>query len=186
MAYLFITLTKSMKETFEKVDPLVMEAKEALDTAKPALERIDPLMERITLTVDAANLEIMRVDQILEDVNTITGNVSKATESLDNITSLPLDALSNVTSRLRSRIAPLGAKAEDSRVGAVVQVVDQKLDSVETCVSGAQARADVKRAEAAEAVAAREEAQAQANEMSSNLKDAFSVQISRDSESAQN
>ena len=183
MAYLFITLTKSMKETFEKVDPLVVEAKEALDTAKPAL---DPLMERITLTVDAANLEIMRVDQILEDVNTITGNVSKATESLDNITSLPLDALSNVTSRLRSRIAPLGAKAEDSRVGAVVQVVDQKLDSVETCVSGAQARADVKRAEAAEAVAAREEAQAQANEMSSNLKDAFSVQISRDSESAQN
>ena len=180
MAYLFITLTKSMKETFEKVDPLVVEAKEALDTAKPALERIDPLMERITLTVDAANLEIMRVDQILEDVNTITGNVSKATESL------PLDALSNVTSRLRSRIAPLGAKAEDSRVGAVVQVVDQKLDSVETCVSGAQARADVKRAEAAEAVAAREEAQAQANEMSSNLKDAFSVQISRDSESAQN
>ena len=145
MAYLFITLTKSMKETFEKVDPLVVEAKEALDTAKPALERIDPLMERITLTVDAANLEIMRVDQILEDVNTITGNVSKATESLDNITSLPLDALSNVTSRLRSRIAPLGAKAEDSRVGAVVQVVDQKLDSVETCVSGAQARADVKR-----------------------------------------
>ena len=181
MAYLFITLTKSMKETFEKVDPLVVEAKEALDTAKPALERIDPLMERITLTVDAANLEIMRVDQILEDVNTITGNVSTATESLDNITSLPLDALSNVTSRLRSRIAPLGAKAEDSRVGAVVQVVDQKLDSVETCVSGAQARA-----EAAEAIAAREEAQAQANEMSSNLKDAFSVQISRDSESAQN
>ena len=91
-----------------------------------------------------------------------------------------------MTSRLRSRIAPLGAKAEDSRVGAVVQVVDQKLDSVETCVSDAQARADVKRAEAAEAVAAREEAQAQANEMSSNLKDAFSVQISRDSESAQN
>ena len=143
-------------------------------------------MERITLTVDAANLEIMRVDQILEDVNTITGNVSKATESLDNITSLPLDALSNVTSRLRSRIAPLGAKGEDSRVSAVAQVVDQKLDCVEACVSGAQARADVKRAEAAEAVAARDEAQAQTNEMSSNLKGAFSAQISRDSESAQN
>ena len=119
MAYLFITLTKSMKETFAKVDPLVTEAKEALDTAKPALERIDPLMERVTLTVDAANLEIMRVDQILEDVNTITGNVSKATESLDNITSLPLDALSSVTTRLRSRIAPLGAKAEGTRMGAV-------------------------------------------------------------------
>ena len=71
-------------------------------------------------------------------------------------------------------------------MGAVAQAFDQKLDDVETCVSGAQARADVKRAEAAEAVAARNEAQAQTNEMSSNLKGAFSVQISRDSESAQN
>ena len=49
-----------------------------------------------------------------------------------------------------------------------------------------QYQAQKGRAEAAEAVAAREEAQAQTNEMSSNLKDAFSVQISRDSESAQN
>ncbi len=183
LAYLLVTLTKSMKETFAKVDPLIDQAQEALDITKPALERIDPLMERITLTVDAANLEIMRVDQILEDVNTITGNVSKATESIDSITSLPLDALSNITGRIRNCIAPLGSK--ENCVGAAAVAVDAKLDSVEGRVADAQARNDVKRAEAAEAAAARDEAAAQANGMSSNLKDAFSVQITRDSESVQ-
>ena len=74
LAYMLITMTKSIKETFDKVNPLIDQAQETLDATKPALERIDPLMERITLTVDAANLEIMRVDQILEDVNAITVN----------------------------------------------------------------------------------------------------------------
>lgn len=183
LAYLLVTLTKSTKETFAKVDPLIDQAQDALDATKPALERIDPLLERITLTVDAANLEIMRVDQILEDVNTITGNVSKATESIDSITSLPLDALSNVTGRIRSRIAPLGNK--EGRVGVAAQVVDAKLDCVEDRVADAQARNDVKRAEAADAAAARDEAAAQANGMSASLKGAFSAQIARDSESAQ-
>ena len=44
LAYLLVTLTKSMKETFAKVDPLIDQAQEALETTKPALERIDPLM----------------------------------------------------------------------------------------------------------------------------------------------
>ncbi len=184
LAYLLVTLAKSMKETFEKVNPLMDQAQEALDATKPALDRIDPLLERITLTVDAANLEIMRVDQILEDVNTITGNVSKATESIDSITSLPLEAVSNVTSRLRSIIAPFGAK--ENTVGTVAQVVDQKLDDVEGCVATAQAEADIKRAEAAEAAAARDEAAAQTSGMSSNIKDAVEVHINIDSEAAQN
>ena len=181
LAYLLITLTKSLKETFDKVNPLVDDAKEALAATKPALDRIDPLMERVTLTVDAANLEIMRVDQILEDVNTITGNVSKATESLDTITSLPLDAISSVTGRLRDRIAPLNRK-DGSCVGNVAAGIDQTLDTVEGKVDAAQARADVKRAEAAEAVNARNAAQEQTNEMSSNLKGAFSTHISKDAE----
>lgn len=183
LAVLLLTLNKSLKETFEKVNPLVDECKEALDATKPALERIDPMMERVTLTIDAANLEIMRVDQILEDVNTITGNVSKATESIDSITSLPLDALSNVTGRIRSRIAPLGDKVAGTRAAAVVDAVDSRLDTVEDFAAVAQAKNEVKRAEAAEAVAARDEAQAETNEMSSSLKDAFAVHIGTDSDS---
>ena len=130
--------------------------------------------------VDAANLEIMRVDQILEDVNTITGNVSKATGSIDTITSVPLDAISTVTGKIRKKIAPLMQK-EDC-LGAVANSVDQKLDNVEDCVAGAQARADVKRAERDEAVATRNAAQDHANNLSSNLKGAFTTHISADAE----
>lgn len=194
LAYFLVSLIKTIKATMTKVDPLMDETKEvlgeakvtlsevrdALDKTKPALDRIDPLMERLTLTVDAANLEIMRVDQILEDVNTITGNVSKATESIDTITSVPLDALSTVTGKIREKIAPLMQK-EDC-VGTVANTVDQKLDSVEDRVADAQARADIKRAERDEAVANRSAAQDHSNRMSSSLKDAFSAYISNDTD----
>lgn len=194
LAYFLVSLIKTIKATMTKVDPLMDETKEvlgeakvtlsevrdALDKTKPALDRIDPLMERLTLTVDAANLEIMRVDQILEDVNTITGNVSKATESIDTITSVPLDALSTVTGKIREKIAPLMQK-EDC-VGTVANTVDQKLDSVEDRVADAQARADIKRAERDEAVANRSAAQDHSNRMSSSLKDAFSAHISNDAD----
>lgn len=187
LTYFLVSLVKTIRSTMVKVDPLLDEAKEtltqardALEKTKPALERIDPLMERITLTVDAANLEIMRVDQILEDVNTITGNVSKATGSIDTITSVPLDAISTVTGKIRKKIAPLMQK-EDC-LGAVANSVDQKLDNVEDCVAGAQARADVKRAERDKAVATRNAAQDHANNLSSNLKGAFTTHISADAE----
>ena len=194
LAYFLVSLIKTIKATMTKVDPLMDETKEvlgeakvtlsevrdALDKTKPALDRIDPLMERLTLTVDAANLEIMRVDQILEDVNTITGNVSKATESIDTITSVPLDAISSVTGKIRQKIAPLMQK-EDC-VGTVANTVDQKLDSVEDRVADAQVRADIKRAERDEAAASRSAAQDHSNRMSSSLTDAFSAHISNDTD----
>ena len=179
LAYLMFTLTSTVKSVAKKADPLMDEAgrtltvanetlaraNDALEAVAPALDRADPLMERITLTVDAANLEIMRVDQILEDVNTITGNVSKATESLDTITSLPLDAISNVTGRLRDRIAPLRDK-DCAHVAAAAGAVDQTLGCVE------------------EKVDARTAAQEQANGMSSTLKDAFEAHVTTDAAQA--
>ncbi|MEF2655205.1 MAG: hypothetical protein U0M72_02035 [Eggerthellaceae bacterium] len=182
MAYMFMQLSKTAKETMVKVNPLLDDAKVSLERANALMEQVDPIMERLTLTIDAANLEIMRVDQILEDVNTITGNVSKATESLDVVTSLPFDAISSVTSRLRQRIAPLGKK-ECAYVSNAANAIDQTLDTVEGKVANAQAQADVKRAARDEAFEKRDAAQDQANEMSSNLKDAFSTQIASDTES---
>ncbi len=181
LAYVMVSLKKTIDETMSKVNPLLDGAQEALDRVQPALDRIDPLMERITLTVDAANLEIMRVDQILEDVNTITGNVSKATESLDTVTSLPFEALSNVTGRIRERIAPLN-RNEGTPVDTAVSAVDQALNCVETKAAAAQVRNDVKRAEAQEAAAVRDAAQNQANDISSHIKDAVSVHTAQDTD----
>lgn len=188
LAYFLISLVKTIRSTMVKVDPLLdevkdtlVQARDALEKTKPALERIDPLMERITLTVDAANLEIMRVDQILDDVNTITANVSKATDSIDTITSVPLDAISSVTGKIRQKIAPLMQK--DDCVGNVANTVDQTLDGVEDRVAVVQARNDVKRAERDEASATRSAAQDHANRLSDSLKGAFSTHINNDADS---
>lgn len=177
MALLFISLKKSIEEAMEKVNPL-------LDEAQKAMERVDPLMERIMLTVDAANLEIMRVDQIMEDVATITGNVSSATESLESAASAPFDAINTVTSRIRSRIAPL--KNNGSKIDGVIDAVDSKLETVEDRVTVAQIDADAKRVEAASAVEARSAAQQQANATSANIKTAVSAHTESDTEFAQN
>lgn len=183
--YFLISMKKTVTQTMAKVDSLIDETQECLDKVKPALDRVDLLMERVTLTVDAANLEIMRVDQILEDVNTITGNVSKATESLDNVASLPLEALSNVTSRIRQAITPLGGAA-CTAVSFAVNAVDEKLDALQSKVADAQVRADEKRAVRDAAVAQRDMAQDHTNQMSSNLKDAFSTHIASDTDAVIN
>ena len=72
LAYLFVVLSKTIKEAMFKVNPLLDNAQDLITDAKPLVKKADPMMDRITLTIDAANLEIMRVDQILEDVNTVT------------------------------------------------------------------------------------------------------------------
>lgn len=178
MALLFVSLKKQIEETMGKVNPLI-------DEAQKSLERVDPLLERITLMVDAANLEIMRVDQIMEDVATITGNVSSATESLESAASAPFDAISNVTGRIRSRIAPL-QKNSGSKMDTVISAVDSKLGDVEDMVALAQVDNDIKRAEAAEAVEARNAAQAQANLTSANIKTAVSAHTETDTDFAKN
>lgn len=181
LAYLLITTTRTVKDTVAKIDPLIDEAEEIVAAAKPIVNRVDPMMERVTLTIDAANLEIMRVDQILADLSTVTANVSKATESLDTLKSAPLDAISRATGRIRERIAPL-SRNDGSCCDNVVSSVDQALEGVEGRVADAQERADVKRAERDQAVAARDAAQGQTNEMSSNIKGAVAAQITQDSD----
>lgn len=176
LAVLLVSLKKSIDETMTKVNPLI-------DEAQKSMERIDPLLERVTLMVDAANLEIMRVDQIMEDVASITGNVSNATESLETAASVPFDAISAVTGRLRNCIAPL-QKNSGSKIDTVLGVVDSKLEGVEGAVSAAQLDSDIKRAEAAEAASARNAAQDQANQASANIKSAVLTHTETDTPNA--
>ena len=140
LAYLFVVLSKTIKEAMFKVNPLLDNAQDLITDAKPLVKKADPMMDRITLTIDAANLEIMRVDQILEDVNTVTGNVAKASNSVDSITSAPLDAISNLTKKIRERLTPV-ASADGSVVSNVAQTVDSGLSSVNDKIETIQAAA---------------------------------------------
>lgn len=169
LAYLFVVLSKTIKEAMFKVNPLLDNAQDLITDAKPLVKKADPMMDRITLTIDAANLEIMRVDQILEDVNTVTGNVAKASNSVDSITSAPLDAISNLTKKIRERLTPV-ASADGSVVSNVAQTVDSGLSSVNDKIETIQAEDAEKKAEAHEAAAKRDDAQAKTDSTAVQLK----------------
>ena len=169
LAYLFVVLSKTIKEAMFKVNPLLDNAQDLITDAKPLVKKADPMMDRITLTIDAANLEIMRVDQILEDVNTVTGNVAKASNSVDSITSAPLDAISNLTKKIRERLTPV-ASADGSVVSNVAQTVVSGLSSVNDKIETIQAENAEKKAEAHEAAAKRDDAQAKTDSTAAQLK----------------
>lgn len=199
MAYLFVQSARMVKDMQTKVNPLLDEAQDALsrvnpviddvkeltESAKPLLGKADPLMDRITLSVDAVNLEIMRVDQILEDVNTITGNITRATDSLDTLSSIPLDLVTNVTTRIKSKIAPFN-RGEGTACDTVASAVDMGVSAVEDRVEGIKADRAEKRAARDEVKLTRSAAQMQANQTSSSIKDAVSAHTSADTEFVNN
>lgn len=168
-------------DTIERVNPVLDDVKELTEAAKPLMGKVDPLMDRITLSIDAVNLEIMRVDQILEDVNTITGNITRATDSLDTISSLPLDLVTNVTTRIKSKIAPFN-RGDGSACDTVASAVDMGVSAVEDRVEGIKADRAEKRAERDVAHQSRIASQDQANQASSSIKDAVSAHTSIDTE----
>lgn len=168
-------------DTIERVNPVLDDVKELTEAAKPLMGKVDPLMDRITLSIDAVNLEIMRVDQILEDVNTITGNITRATDSLDTISSLPLDLVTNVTTRIKSKIAPFN-RGDGSTCDTVASAVDMGVSAVEERVAGIKADRAEKRAERGIAHQSRIASQDQANQASSSIKDAVSAHTSIDTE----
>ena len=181
LAYFLFILVKIIRNcVFEKVNPLLDDAKELMTQAKPIVGRVEPMMDRITLTIDAANLEIMRVDQIMEDVNNITGNVSKATSSVDKVTQAPLNLIAKATAAIRERINPVKDAAEGT-AGVVLNNVDNGLEVVGEKVASMQEDNIERRADREAAQAVRDEAMAQTNITAANLKEAMYIKANADS-----
>ena len=101
----------------EQIEPTLEHVNEITKSIEPVVAKVDPLMDRVALTVDAANLEIMRVDKILEDVSQMTGTVTKTLDTVDSVTSLPLDAVNSLTSKMRSIFKKPQASEESQRLG---------------------------------------------------------------------
>lgn len=180
LAYFLYILVKIIRNcVFEKVNPLLDDAKGLMTQAKPIVGRVEPLMERITLTIDAANLEIMRVDQVMEDVNKITGNVSKATSSVDKVTQAPLTLIAKATSAIRDRINPV--KNAEGTAGVVLTNVDNGLEVVGEKVASMQQDNAERAADREEVQAKRNEAMEETNRTAANLKEAVFIKANADS-----
>lgn len=180
LAYLLVNLVKTLKATMAKVDPIIDDMATITSDLKPTVSKVDPMMDRITLTIDAANLELMRVDQIMEDVNTVSGNLAKASSKIETASSAPLDLVSGMASKIRSFVNPISE--QDSFASAAAQAIDENLAGVEDCIAEKQADLAGRKVEAAHACAVRDEAQDKVNAGASDLKNGVLSHISADTE----
>lgn len=139
-------LDKSLAPTLESVQKMTA-------AIEPVTAKVDPLVDRVSLTVDAANLEIMRVDQILEDVTQITGSVTKTMDAVGTITNAPLDLVTSVTDKVRSRLKGRDASSVSVQLGAAegaaakAGVVKDMVDTASEAAADAMAEQRDKRRE---------------------------------------
>lgn len=104
--------TKVVKETKEKLDPILDQANSLLAEVQPAIERVDPLLERVTLTVDAANLEILRLDQIMSDLGDVSSTLGTTAKKIDAVTESPKNLANAVLGRVKDSLGDgSGSKA---------------------------------------------------------------------------
>ena len=130
---------EAIKEAKKSLDSAVSDMNQITTELMPALKKVDPLMDRVSLSVDAINLEILRVDEIIADIKVMSSVASKATKSIDTITSAPVDFVSGVTKKIRRRFGPKAASSESLKIGemkaeqedsAVSKLVDALDDAV--------------------------------------------------------
>lgn len=108
---------KTLKDVQESVDKAVQDVNKITNEIIPAVQKIDPMMERLNLTIDAANLELMRLDDIMSDVSEITSKGVKAANSIDTVTSAPLNLVNNVADKVRRRFGPKKASKNSLKIG---------------------------------------------------------------------
>jgi len=130
LAVLFVYLAMLVKRANAMIDrqvnPMLDDAKAMTESLKPALAQVDPLMERINLTMDAANLEIMRVDEIMQDVSVITGHLADTSSTVNEITNVPLNAVNNVTNKVRGVFRSRSASSASADLAARKESVDSE------------------------------------------------------------
>lgn len=114
---LALTIRK-VRSTVDDLEPTLDNVEKMVTELQPTIKKVDPLMDRVTLTVDSVNLELMRVDGILENVTNITGGVSKTVDAVDSVTSAPIDIVTNMTKKVRSKFRPRYASEESVNLGA--------------------------------------------------------------------
>ncbi len=147
----------SVTKVVTQIEPTIANVEKISTDIQPIIQKVDPLVDRVSLTVDAANLEIMRVDEILEDVGNITGSVSKTVNTVDSVTSAPLDFVTSATKKIKKKFSPKYASEESVELGGgqqddgsgnpIVDFIDEMGDvAAETIEERRKKKEDQKRA----------------------------------------
>ena len=178
----------------KQLDPTLQSVQHITASIEPVTAKVDPLVDRVSLTVDAANLEIMRVDQILEDVSQITGSATKTMDAVGTITNAPLDLVTSVTDKVRSKFKKGGASAESVKLGTaeeadsadqgvVKNFVNASVDIASSAVTEQRDKMAAQKAERAEKSAVQQEATDKMNATAATLSDAMFADAEKDAAS---
>lgn len=139
--------------TIDELQPSIKNIENMVEEIQPTISKVDPLVDRVTLTVDSVNLEMMRVDEILEDVSQITGTVSKTMNTVDNVTSAPLDIVTSVTNKVRKKFTPKYAsdasidagKTPNQKTNPIAQFADTAIDAAGEAIKEQQSKSQMRR-----------------------------------------
>jgi uncharacterized protein YoxC len=131
---------ETINEAKKSLDSAVKDINRVTDELMPALKKVDPLMDRVSLSVDAINLEILKLDEIVNDVKTMTSAASSATESINTLTSAPVDFVAGVSEKIRRRFGPKTASSDSVKIGKLKAnndetAVDKLVDALDEAVS---------------------------------------------------
>lgn len=144
LVWFIVELVLTIRRTRSMVDDVQKQIEPTLDNVQQLTEDAKPLVERVSLTVDAANLEIMRVDEILQDVNQITGTVTRAVDTVDNVANAPMDLVNSLTRKVRNKLG--GKQASDvskemgkAKAEGLEHVEDAMLDGIDADLDGSDA-----------------------------------------------
>ena len=130
---------KAIDDMKKSVDDVMVDVKQMSTDLAPAIKKIDPMVEKVTLTVDAANLEIMRLDEIMADVAVITDKGAKAANSIDSVTSAPMDLVGSVANKVKRRFGPKSAskvsmRISDEKTNKDASEVTKLVDAVDSAI----------------------------------------------------
>ncbi len=136
LIWFVVELILTIRRARGMADEVQKQIEPTLDNVQQLTEDVKPLVERVSLTVDAANLEIMRVDEILQDVNQITGTVTRAVDTVDNVANAPMDRVNSLTRKVRNKLG--GKQASDiskemgqAKADGFDKVEDAMLDGID-------------------------------------------------------
>lgn len=114
LAFLVLILYR-LSKTMKSVQNMAEEADKEIT---PVMKKVDPMVDKAELTIDTLNLEMLRVDAILEDMEQVTNVAGNAANTVDTVTSAPVDAVTSLVGYIRGNLG--GKRRQQVKKGSVV------------------------------------------------------------------
>lgn len=95
-------LVKQANVTLDNIQPTIAQLNTTIENLQPTVQGTAPLLDKAGNTIDALTLDLLRVDEILSDLSSVTSTASKASDSVEGITSGAADLANSVVDKIKT------------------------------------------------------------------------------------